>query len=318
MERPMNLTARSAEDLLACVPLVLGFVPQESVVMLGLGSGAVPHARVDLGSPDELDGAVRALVGPAVRHRLRRVSLFVFTDLDRALGPSRRLLRAFGARGIEVVSLVAYDGRVWCWADPPVTGTTRHPFEVLTHPFVTEAVVAGRVVMASREELARSLDPLPVRVAAVSAALARTRRPAPGWVRETTAALVRQQAAPNAAQTATLVLATATAALRDEAWGEVSRAEAPAHVDVWRTVLRSCPPGHAAGPAAVLAFLAWRAGEGALAWCAVEVAHRGPGTCSLTELVVELLEQAISPDAWPPPAPESSEVRVLRGRRPAR
>ena len=43
-----TLTARTPEDVIAAVPLVLGFVPEESVVMLTFGGRHTFHARLDL------------------------------------------------------------------------------------------------------------------------------------------------------------------------------------------------------------------------------------------------------------------------------
>ena len=45
---PTTLTARTPEDILAVVPVVLGFEPTESLVMLTFGSDPPFHARVDL------------------------------------------------------------------------------------------------------------------------------------------------------------------------------------------------------------------------------------------------------------------------------
>ena len=52
-----TLTARTPEDVLAVVPVVLGFEPTESMVMLTFGSDPPFHARVDL--PDRADDVGR-------------------------------------------------------------------------------------------------------------------------------------------------------------------------------------------------------------------------------------------------------------------
>ena len=69
MTRTTTLTARSPEDLLALVPIVLGFVPRESVVMLTFGAQRTFHARVDLPVREaEVAEVVQALLEPARRH----------------------------------------------------------------------------------------------------------------------------------------------------------------------------------------------------------------------------------------------------------
>ena len=46
---------------------------------------------------------------------------------------------------------------------------------------------------------------------------------------------------------------------------------APAtYVEFWSDVVRRTPDELVPGPASVLAFAAWLAGDGALAWCAVD------------------------------------------------
>ena len=76
-----SLVARTPEDVLAVVPIVLGFVPEESVVMLTFGAERTFHARVDL--PDhesEIPEMVSALLGTRAAPR-------------RPTGGLRRLLR---------------------------------------------------------------------------------------------------------------------------------------------------------------------------------------------------------------------------------
>ncbi len=65
---PTTLTARCPEDVLALVPVLLGFLPSESVVMLTFGAAQAFHARVD--RPDRQRGgaggrALAARAGPA-------------------------------------------------------------------------------------------------------------------------------------------------------------------------------------------------------------------------------------------------------------
>ena len=77
--RSEALVARSPEDLLAAVPLVLGFVPESSVVMLTFGAEHSFHARVDLVTDDaDLPELSSALLSPVLRHGVERV--------DRELG----------------------------------------------------------------------------------------------------------------------------------------------------------------------------------------------------------------------------------------
>ena len=58
------------------------------------------------------------------------------------------------------------------------------------------------------------------------------------------------------------------------------------------------PTRCAAAPAALLGFAAWQAGQGALAWCAVDRCHEVDPDYSLADLVAEALIRVVPPDAW--------------------
>ena len=78
--RATKLTTRTPEDVLAAVPVVLGFEPLESVVMLTFGGVETFHARVDLPPPTKADDAVEQLLEPALQHRVTRVVFVVYAD----------------------------------------------------------------------------------------------------------------------------------------------------------------------------------------------------------------------------------------------
>ncbi|WP_162599821.1 DUF4192 domain-containing protein [Nocardioides solisilvae] len=297
MENRLDLVARTPEDLLACVPLALGFVPEQSVVMIGLGRRSVPHARVDLGAPEDLPEVCEALVAPAVQHGAEEVALSVWGDLDAAVRPAGGLRRAFEAAGIPVPVVLAHDGTAWAVLDPPARGPAT-PFDVLAHPFVTEAVVAGRVVHRSRRALARTLAPDPARVEATARALLMRGRqvPPPRRVRQVATTVLAGGGVPGPGDVALLVAAAGSPPLRDALWHDLSADEARRQVDLWLAVVRATPAALRAAPAAVLAACAWRAGDGALAWCAVDLARAAPGECPLTEVVAHLLATAAAPD----------------------
>ena len=85
---PLTLTARSPEDLLALAPVVLGFLPADSVVMLTFGASEPFHARLDLPGPGhgvgEVAEVVDLLITPARQHGVQRVVLLIYSA-DRGL-----------------------------------------------------------------------------------------------------------------------------------------------------------------------------------------------------------------------------------------
>jgi hypothetical protein len=58
--------------------------------------------------------------------------------------------------------------------------------------------------------------------------------------------------------------------IRDDAWARMDPAHAEAHLLLWTDVVRRAQPGHVAAPAALLAFVAWQSGDGALANVALD------------------------------------------------
>ena len=56
-----TLTARRPEDLLAAVPVVLGFRPCDSLVMLTFDAQRTFHARVDLPPPGDVEASLPEL-----------------------------------------------------------------------------------------------------------------------------------------------------------------------------------------------------------------------------------------------------------------
>lgn len=303
-----TLTARTPEDVLALVPVVLGFVPTDSVAMLTFGSRRPFHARVDLPTtPDEIPEAVEALLAPARAHGAARALFVVYTG-DHRLGAAigRALCWAFGGAGVLVLDVLRADGGRWYAAHGSRPGVPSGgvPYDVSAHPFAAQAVVDGRVLHGSREELRHTLDADPQRTGRVVAALAGlTGAPSPPaaeavWARELVVRHTREGTVPGDGDVARLVRGLLDVEVRDAAWSPLARATAPDHVAFWTDVVRRTPVPLLAAPAALLAFAAWQAGHGALAWCALDRSAEADEDYSLARLVAQALERAIPPEEW--------------------
>ncbi len=302
-----TLTARTPEDILAVVPVVLGFDPTESMVMLTFGSTTPFHARVDL--PDDaadVPAMAAALVDPAEHHRVPRAFLVAYSDRDRF---ADRALQATAAAlrraGIEVIDCLLTDGCRWRpvpgRAGVPLDGV---PYDLSAHPFAAQAVYDGRVVHASRDRLAATVAADQERVALVVPALAAlTGEPLPAleegrWARELVVRHVASGSPPDDHELARLLRGLLDIRVRDAAWSPLRRATAPSHVAFWTDVVRRAPDLLVPAPAALLAFAAWQAGQGALAWCAVDRCVEADPGYSLAGLVAEVLTRAVPPDTW--------------------
>jgi hypothetical protein len=293
----MTMTFRTPEDVLAAVPVLLGFEPSESVVMLTFGGRETFHARVDLPPPDDLGEAVGMLLEPALAHEVERVLFVVYSGrqllADMMLG---RLAEAFETEGVRVVNGLRADGSRWY-----LPGSAGVPYDVGAHPFRVRSVLEGHVVTGSREELAARLAPT-AGVAKVDEA--RSRVDAYDAV-EVVATVWRslERGHFETDDLAGVLQGMRDRAVRDAAWGSMTRDDAAAHVALWTDAVQRSPEDLAGAPAAVLGLAAWLAGHGALSWCAVDRCVETEPDNSLAALVGDLLSEAVPPSQWDRPGP---------------
>jgi hypothetical protein len=308
-------TAREPVDLIAVVPFLLGFHPEDSVVLLTFGAAETFHARVDLpDEPDEQAAVVDMLAAVLARHGVRRAALLLYTeDAWVAATFHDAAVARLVPDGVELIDVlrVARD-RFHDGGDVDDPGT---PYDVRTHRFTAEQVLEGTVVHHNRAELAATLDPRdPADARAVADEAARI---ADGlftptgrervdlaaharWVQQVVrhhVAAGSPLAVPDAAR---LLLLVALVEIRDVAWAEMTRAAAPAHVELWRDLARRCPRDLLPATTSLLAVAAWLSGHGALAWCALDRCASVDPEYSMAHCVSGLLEGAVPPSVWVP------------------
>lgn len=308
MTNPTILRARTPADLLAAVPCILGFQPEQSLVMLTFGgsSGAF-HARVDLpDAPDHVSEVVGMLVSAAAHHQVPGVAIIAYTaDAELACHAVDELVAALGAEGVDVAEqLRAHDHEYWPLWPELRDGAPARPFDPESHRFRAEAVVRGQVVHGSREELAATLEPAPSRAVAVAAKAAARRRGVQTvaealWLHATVLRHARECTLPTPQEAGRLLADLARIDLRDVAWVAMDDTDPDDWLDLWSQLSRSAPKRLRPAPAALLAFAAWRAGHGALAWCAIDQCRDADPSYSMADRVADMLTGAVPPSAWP-------------------
>lgn len=315
-----TVRATGPADLLALVPTFLGFHPADSVVLVTLGSAPSPvHARVDLPvDPADAEGLAAHLAGVVDRNGVGAVALLLYTD-DAALAAT--VVDALVPRLAEVRCAVRCaaraDGERWWLLGRPEQGPGT-PYDLGTHPLTAEAVVEGRVMLASRAELAGTLVGDPAEVEEVETWLdeaadrlvpllpSREHLVVEGrWVRHRVRRHLADGRRLDASDVARLLLLLhATVELRDVAWAEMHHGNAREHVTLWLDLVRRSPVELRAAPASLLGFAAWLSGRGALAWCAVERAQEAQPGYGLAGLLSTALAGGVPPSAWEPLGPE--------------
>lgn len=306
------ITIRNAEDMVAAAPVLLGFQPADSVVVVTSGGHRSFHARCDLPPRDadetDLRDLERSVVQPLRRHRVRTVLLLFYSDDPRAVRRAWRVLRpAIEGAGVYVAeALRVVDGRYF-----PLLAADRAlreigiPCDVSAHPIRVRAVLQGQVTHASREALVSTIEPDAVAQAAVAALL--DDRPVADRLDEGRwlVGLVTRCTHPSGesegahhGEVARLLLAVRDTVLRDAAWSLIDRACAPRHLRFWSDVLRRAPEHLVAAPAALAGWAAWQVGDGALAWAAVDRCRDADPRYALAHLLAQALEHAVPPDDW--------------------
>ena len=337
--RTASITIRTEADVLALVPFTLGFVPEDSLVLLTLDQDGAPfQARVDLPPrPGLLPAAVAALVDPAVRNGGSRGLVVVYSD-DPVLAQAAAWALHLSLRraGIQTVVAIRADGQRWYplrladrgtrrgslaavhEVDPDSLDVVGVPYDLRSHPLTTRSVFEGRVTHGSRQELADSV----ARSDAEAAAVATAFRDLPALRPSLTSELVEEGRAlveevrallrsddpvdaVDPASVARLLRGIAHRDVRDLLWCEITRFTADRHVVLWRAVVVRSPDALVAPAAGLLAFAAWLAGDGALAWCAVDRCLDADPGHMLGRLVSQALEEGLPPSAWRPVDPST-------------
>lgn len=303
----LTLTARTPDDVVAVVPVILGFTPADSVVMLTFDAEHPFHARVDLPvRPDEMRELADVLLAPAARHRVGRVVLLVYSeDARRATAAWRSLRDGCRDRGIVVVEALRVERERWFpyLAPDRRLRDTGVPYDVSCHPFRVQSVLDGRITHGSRADLEATLDPVPDRVGSICEAVDALDRAVDlltegEWVEELVARHLGAGSSPTDGEVARLLQGLEMLRVRDAAWSCLTRERSREGVAFWTDVLRRTPHALTAPVASLLAWSAWQAGDGALAWCAIDRCSKVDPDYTLMLMLAQALEQAVPPSVW--------------------
>jgi hypothetical protein len=319
----------SAEGILAVVPHLLGFHPADSLVMLGIGG---PHARIrlafryDLPDPPE-DGLAADIAAHAVtvlgRQHLSMAIAIGYGSPGAVTAVVDVVAPALHQAGINVQDVLRVQGgRYWSYlcGDPECCPPEGVPFDLAGHPASAALAAAGLTVRADRAALASTVAPVPDAVASMRAAVERAQQRAGELVdpeamatggdpflaiadagrRSVKQVITRYRRGGGLTEhdeIAWLGVVLADLRVRDDAWARMDPQFRDAHQRLWIDLVRHLPAEYVAAPAALLAFTAWQAGDGALASVAIERALDADPEYSMALLVADALHAGLPPSA---------------------
>ncbi|HEX4087447.1 MAG TPA: DUF4192 domain-containing protein [Trebonia sp.] len=335
---PRRVRVGSPLTLLAVVPGLLGFEPADSIVVIGTGQpGAEVQLTLRYDLPDPAapravaavaDGVVRVLTAQCIT-----TAAAVGYGTVGAVSPVVAALRSRAAEAeIELTEMIrAQDNRYWSYvcADPDCCPPGGTPFDLSDHPVTRAFAACERRVLASRQELAASIAAvggeqaaamrLAVRKAErqIAARLGRMPRVSRRIGGRRLVAAVGQPMVADAIRrcragdalgpesAAWLTVALRELRVRDDAWARMVPEHNAAHTRLWAELTRLAPPGYVAAPASLLAFVAWQAGDGALANVALDRALADSRRYSMARLLRRALDCGAPPSvARLPMSPE--------------
>lgn len=353
-----TIKLRSPGDLVAATPYLLGFHPTDSVVVAAFrGSRVVFAARSDLPGPDTPPPPrmAREVVELAARQGPDGVAILGYGPAARVDELLRPVREEAERRGFAVKELLRVaDGRWWSYLceNPECCPPEGTPFDPAASEVAARCTVEGLAAAASRSELARAVAPVDgADRAAVDDATDRAELQLQQWLaglpegERLDAITTRGTAAVRGAieryggggrldddELALLSIMLVSIPVRDAAWRAITTVEP--HLRLWTDVTQRADPALVPAPASLLAFTAWRAGDGALARLALERALHEDPSYSMATLLLDGLTRGVPPsalDGWgspewearldrePPaerqPTPRSRKARARRRRR---
>jgi hypothetical protein len=325
----IRVRATSAASILASVPHLLGFMPERSMVVIGV---AAPGNQVKLTLRFDLpDPASGPAAGALARHALAVLAAQrIGAAIAVGYGPRKlvtpladALRREAPSSQVDVKEILrAEGGRYWSYVctNPSCCPPTGIPYDAAGHPAAVLAAASSRGVLSSREELAETIASAEgdeaasmrraTRAAEDRAGRLRAHAAEKGTRREVARAMAdtgRKAVAdaigwyragesfPSHADAAWLTVMLNSLRVRDDAWARMDPEFKLDHLRLWADLTRLARPGHIAAPAALLAFTAWQSGSGALANLALDRALADSPAYSMARLLRDTLDAGAPP-----------------------
>jgi uncharacterized protein DUF4192 len=311
-------------ELLQAVPYLLGFHPQDSLVLIGLDDDRlVVTARLDLVDACA-PGVVAHTLDAMVRGGSTAVLAAIYDDAPAMVGAAAvashaDLVGEVTRAGCDLLEiLLVSDGRwlsLMC-SEPDCCPDEGHALPTEPSAFAAAATYDGVVALPDRAALEAVLDPLPTadrnalspliaeaENAAVAAALGHSARRLERSTKRAIFTAARESDLPgwrglDAETVARFGAGLSGIALRDAVWTAVDDERLDGR-PLWRELARRLPAPYSAAPLFLFGWAAWRSGDGTLAGIAAERAVASDPGYSAADLLLAALSHGIDPRRLP-------------------
>lgn len=302
----------SAGDIVALTPYLLGFAPQDCIVVHGIEPGGSVRCsfHVRLSDPDGTTLAMPDLAGPVLRNDCAAVVLILYGPVDLADPVLSTVADQLDRAEVPILDrLRAAESRYWVWRPQERSWSSEGQVVPEAGIAVTEVVVSGAKAPApDRDALSDRLELAgPDALAAVQAARdhqikIEVAEEQPEADRRTDdRALIdrwrRTDALPAADQIAALALAVSDLDVRDQVLRAVATEGGATGLELWIWVLRHAPADLLPNVACVAAFTAYLQGDGLLAKEALARALDADPGHRLSHMLLLAVTEAIPPSS---------------------
>jgi hypothetical protein len=319
--KPVRIRVTQPGELLAILPRLLGYVPSDSLVVVGLteprGQIGVVF-RYDLPPLEHMPEVVNHATSILARQNMARAVVVGYGTGQQITPRADAFRQGAAAAGLDLKDVLRVDeGRYWSYL---CTEPSCHPAEGT--PLEAERPDGAALdtigpARPSRQALAATIAPLTgsqealMREAGQQAEQAARELADHGGGQavyqarldavESAVSTYRSGGTISNQQHAWLAQALTDIRVRDSAWSRMEPKHAEAHRRLWTDLVRRAEPGNVAPAASLLAFTALQDGQGALANLALDRATHDDPDYSMAHLLGCVSQAAIPPSELKPP-----------------
>lgn len=312
-----DITLKSPADLLSAVPYLLGYVPSDSFVLVGLAQRRIAiTACTDLPSPSSPVESLALTAQMLRRNKLEAAIIIGYgrrEQVTRCIDYVTAMLHRIDVELVEAMRVT--QGRYWSYTCQELDCCPAEGTRLNSHDSAVDAAMTagGLQAMSSREEVIGQLSPVDeITKKTVASATSKvidflndTQSVVSSQVllRNETLAILDKLAdgseLPDAESTVRLAASLSDPKTRGDALVSVDQRGTSQAVRLWLWVTRHVTAPFRAEPAALLAYAAWRGGNSVLAAEAVRVSLVAEPGNKLAILVEQLLDAAIASSTLP-------------------